>query len=1065
MIPYRGILLLLSFIICAILSGCKEDDGAWLLGHWPFDGSLNDLSGNGHHGSGEAVQFVQGRQGQALRAAGPPVEIPDSPDLQLAPGLMIDCWVYFDKRPTEYIPIVMKDMEYQLRVDHAREGGYFAFFVHLDGWEPRVRSIAPEAGQWYHVTAKWTGIELSLEVNGKKTSISRTATAKPTKNPVRVGNPNCRLDDLKIFNPSLVMMRQMEAMIRETPPDQRCRQTHFGEGAGWPGWRGGFDADVKIDGDSMAGRFPGRHALAFNPTLDMDVSDTAYLSVDLRCATARVAGILFLSDAGQGGATLPVWPGRRTSIVNLAHHPNWRGRLKLLAVSFPDGESHNATIENLWISDKPEGRPFLHVRSLAPGRAILRAGRDEKVIAIVRSLGADAAGVKAMLSVPSGVKIADSAEKTIGDMPYHCTERVEWTVRSDRPLTGDVKVVLSAAKFDGAEKELPLEFRPDLKLPKASYVPEPKPVKSKYLMLMHYCALWKEGTHYGWERIEPWPERTPAIGWYDEGTPEVADWHIKYALDHGIQGFIYCWYRADLKPTITHTLGHAIHDGLFKARYRDQFKFAIMWENGCAQGVKDRDDLMNNLLPYWMENYFKHPSYVKIDNKPLLYIWVPPRVHAQLGGPEGTRRAFDDMRAACRKQGFDGLYIVGCVGTADKRLLEDMGKAGWDASSAYAVWPDTEWPAMPEKPGCDVEGIATLSHRDASLGQRDVLLGKRAVGALPDIACVMMGWDPRPWHGPQTTSYQAGASPENFEAACRNAKQIVDSTPGNGLDKRIVIFDNWCEFGEGHYIEPCAGLGFKLVDVIREVFCDEKEPCVDVIPEDVGIEPPDRVYRKRREILKLGEVKRRDVVDHLLAWWTFDKDDDYLVLDSSKCGFHAAKQDFKTTDGIRGKGFLCDSGTASLQFHELLSPLKGITIELWLKTDAPNQSDRWIINTVGRSTTGYRLGMSGGRLAWQIPQKAWSHMVNSRDPIPLGKWTHVAATFDNKTMRVYVNGVEQGSGERFGAITPSHSRMCIGAFGPGGKEHNFIGVIDEIKIYDRALSSEEIGNHCRAQGR
>ena len=39
----------------------------------------------------------------------------------------------------------------------------------------------------------------------------------------------------------------------------------------------------------------------------------------------------------------------------------------------------------LWVSSKPEGRPFLYVRNLAPGRAILRAGRDEQVIAIVRN--------------------------------------------------------------------------------------------------------------------------------------------------------------------------------------------------------------------------------------------------------------------------------------------------------------------------------------------------------------------------------------------------------------------------------------------------------------------------------------------------------------------------------------------------------------------------------------------------------------------------------------------------------------------------------------------------------
>ncbi len=62
-------------------------------------------------------------------------------------------------------------------------------------------------------------------------------------------------------------------------------------------------------------------------------------------------------------------------------------------------------------------------------------------------------------------------------------------------------------------------------LPTMNYVPKPQPAKTDYINLMHYCALWKEGTHYGWQKIEPWPNNRPAIGWYDEGTPEVADWH------------------------------------------------------------------------------------------------------------------------------------------------------------------------------------------------------------------------------------------------------------------------------------------------------------------------------------------------------------------------------------------------------------------------------------------------------------------------------------------------------------------------------------------------------------
>ncbi len=87
----------------------------------------------------------------------------------------------------------------------------------------------------------------------------------------------------------------------------------------------------------------------------------------------------------------------------------------------------------------------------------------------------------------------------------------------------------------------------------SKYVLEPRPAKTKYLVGAHYFPGWKEGTHFvpwpgetqawGWYKIEPYLNRTPLLGYYDEGSPEVADWEIKWALEHGISYFVYCWYR------------------------------------------------------------------------------------------------------------------------------------------------------------------------------------------------------------------------------------------------------------------------------------------------------------------------------------------------------------------------------------------------------------------------------------------------------------------------------------------------------------------------------------------
>lgn len=1048
-----------AMLVCLVLTpgasvaGAGGKPTAW----WSFDDGLADVSGHVHPLTGTSVAYAPGKRGRALRLARDTLTASDAPSLRLTPGFRLACRVYFTAPPSRAQQLVCKEGEYLLRVDDKREGGRFSFFVCLDGWEPRVSLTMPTGERWYDVEAEWTGVEMRLSVNGKTVAVPRVGTPKPTTNPVRIGPATCLLDEVKLWNPGFEQARRFTAAIKAVPPVQRVPQTHFGGADGWEGWQGEGATLRKTEKGGLLAHLPGPSGWLVNPRLEVDAGTHSWLSLDLRSPTAEHVQVCFVTDVSSGVAVLPVWSFRRTCLLDLASHPAWRGTVKLLALSVSAAGAHDLFVDNVWLADKPRGRPFLYVRNVAPGRAILRVGRRETVVAVVRNLGVAAKGVEVRLRPPPGVEVIGETVKRLPSLPFQGTARVEWTLAAGRAVVGRATVSVAWAGRSqpsgdsgslvaqrrlsaAARKSLLLEFHPAYTGPAFSSVPPPRPAPSDYLLLMHYCPLWKVGTHYGWGKIENWPERRPALGWYDEGSPQVTDWQIKYALEHGIQGFIYCWYRADFSPEIHQLLGHAVHDGLMKAKYRDRFKFAIMWENGCGKGVRDRADLLDNLFPFWLKNYFTHPSYVTVDNKPLLFVWRPERVSPQVGGTKGTREAFAAMRAACRERGFAGLYLVGCVERADAGLLKRLAAEGWDATSAYATWGQPN-----ERPGRDLEGITTLSHRAHLLAEVDVWKGKKAVGALPDIVSVMMGWDPRPWHGVHTRSYWAGTTVENFRLACRNAKRLVDATPGNGLDKRIVVFDNWDEFGEGHYLAPTAGFGFRFLDAIRQVFCRPCGPCRHVIPEDVGLAPPEHGYLERRKLL--GGERPRRVVDDRLLEWTFDNDPPAVARDSSACHFNGLKQDLASAEGVHGKGVRCAGGTITLPADPLLFPPAGITVDLWLKTTVPNQNDRWILNTVHAANTGYRLGLIGGKLAWQIPQTPWSHLLVDPDPLPLGRWVHVVATYEGTVMRLYVNGRCKGRLPRRGTVTPSEGMFCLGSFGQTDRRHNFLGVLDEMKLF------------------
>ena len=173
------------------------------------------------------------------------------------------------------------------------------------------------------------------------------------------------------------------------------------------------------------------------------------------------------------------------------------------------------------------------------------------------------------------------------------------------------------------------------------------------------CPLWEADKPQMWNQVLKHPERTPALGFYSQENPEVADWETKWAVEHGISFFVYCWYRNGQGGPVKMRFGSAIHDALLKSRYVSKMKFTIMWENQArgTAGVSSEADLMENLLPFWIENYFRHSSYLKIDNKPLLFIYRPEFLVQDLGGVDKVRAALDKMRRPAAKPVSTGFMF------------------------------------------------------------------------------------------------------------------------------------------------------------------------------------------------------------------------------------------------------------------------------------------------------------------------------------------------------------------------------------------------------------------------
>lgn len=86
----------------------------------------------------------------------------------------------------------------------------------------------------------------------------------------------------------------------------------------------------------------------------------------------------------------------------------------------------------------------------------------------------------------------------------------------------------------------------------------------------------------------------------------------------------------------------------------------------------------------------------------------------------------------------------------------------------------------------------------------------------------------------------------------------------------------------------------------------------------------------------------------------------------------------------------------------------------------------------------------------------YSTLVSPANSVPLYTWTHIAATSDGTTMRLYINGVETGSAPSLPVLASTFTTL-LGAYQRNGvKEQFFNGLIDEVEVFNRALSAIEI---------
>ena len=210
----------------------------------------------------------------------------------------------------------------------------------------------------------------------------------------------------------------------------------------------------------------------------------------------------------------------------------------------------------------------------------------------------------------------------------------------------------------------------------------------------------------------------------------------------------------------------------------------------------------------------------------------------------------------------------------------------------------------------------------------------------------------------------------------------------------------------------------------------------------------------------------------LVGSWLFDDDPANGALDSSQYGNdgYASLNAYPSlVSGKVGRAYSFDAVDDRVKVpHSPSLNVNKVTLSAWIYVNSYKNDQRIISKETGvkRRDSVYALLLSGKRnkkLQFRLALKGVrkGKKLTSNSTIPLNEWTHVAAAFNGKYVRLYINGALDKKGRRSETVRPlRHNRKPVYIGDSQFYNRHFDGKIDDIRIYNWALGTVGVRQLC-----
>jgi hypothetical protein len=205
----------------------------------------------------------------------------------------------------------------------------------------------------------------------------------------------------------------------------------------------------------------------------------------------------------------------------------------------------------------------------------------------------------------------------------------------------------------------------------------------------------------------------------------------------------------------------------------------------------------------------------------------------------------------------------------------------------------------------------------------------------------------------------------------------------------------------------------------------------------------------------------------LVGWWRLDEGSGTTAFDSSSNGNDASFEGSPAwvEDGKFGKALKFDGSSdylAAPDSESLDINADQLSIAAWINGEdwpAANHIVRKIADTGTGSI--YMIRVQPDTMRVYLNTSAGETIVQGTTVLNTNEWYHVALIYDGAEARIYVNGQLDVSMNVSGELTQSNNELRIGRGEPAGY---FVGMIDDVRLYNHALTESELLSAMEGSG-